>query len=152
MTSWQWKQILARHGIKLESLGGKKNMKKKIIKIPQNFPKLHWMSVTVAVLRLYPNLLIAWIPSICLQNYDNYYVSTYDQWGLSSESEISQRKQVQSITDPANLGCEMVPFEFKKPGCHPEIMETEFGYVTDLSQFIHLRLVKNEKYNHEEIV
>ena len=110
------------------------------------------MSVTVAVLRLYPNLLIAWIPSICLQNYDNYYVSTDDQWGLSSESEISQRKQVQSITDPANLGCEMVPFEFKKPSCHPEIMETEFGYVTDLSQFIHFRLVKNEKYNHEEIV
>ena len=151
MTSWQWKQTLARHGRKLESLGGKKNMKKNH-KNPKNFPKLHYISVTVAVLRLYPNLLIAWIPSICLQNYDNYYVSTDDQWGLSSESEISQRKQVQSITDPANLGCEMVPFEFKKPGCHPEIMETEFGYVTDLSQFIHLRLVKNEKYNHEEIV
>ena len=31
-------------------------------------------------------------------------------------------------------------------------METEFGYVTDLNQFIHLHLVKNEKYNHEEIV
>ena len=151
MTSWQWKQTLARHGIKLESLGGKKSMKKNHKNTPK-FSKATLDIITVAVLRLYPNLLIAWIPSICLQNYDNYYVSTDDQWGLSSESEISQRKQVQSITDPANLGCEMVPFEFKKPGCHPEIMETEFGYVTDLSQFIHLHLVKNEKYNHEEIV
>ena len=32
---------------------------------------------------------------ICLQNYDNHYVSTdfeFDQWELSSESEISQQK------------------------------------------------------------
>ena len=48
----------------------------------------------------------------------------------------SQQKQVQSITDPANLVCEMIPFEFKKPGCHPEVREAEFGYVTDLNQFI----------------
>ena len=30
----------------------------------------------------------------------------------------------------------MIPFEFKKPGCHPEVREAEFGYVTDLNQFI----------------
>ncbi|XP_022782751.1 uncharacterized protein LOC111323624 [Stylophora pistillata] len=70
----------------------------------------------------------------------------FEQGGLSSESEISQRKQVQSITDPhANLVCEMVPFELEKPGCHPEIREAEFGYVADLNQFIHLHLVENEK-------
>ena len=64
----------------------------------------------------------------------------------------SQQKQVQSITDPANLVCEMIPFEFKKPGCHPEVREAEFGYVTDLNQFIHLHLSENEKYDNKEIV
>ena len=64
----------------------------------------------------------------------------------------SQQKQVQSITDPANLVCEMIPFEFKKPGCHPEVREAEFGYVTDLNQFIHLHLVDNAKYINKEIV
>ena len=70
----------------------------------------------------------------------------------TSESEISQRKQVQSITDPANLVCEMVPFELKKPGCHPEVRGAEFGYATDLNQFIHLYLSENEKYDNKEIV
>ena len=46
----------------------------------------------------------------------------------------------------------MVPFEFKKPGYHPEVMEAEFGYVTDLNQFIHLHLSENEKYDNKEIV
>ena len=72
----------------------------------------------------------------------------FDQWGLSSESEKHQRKQVQSITDPANLVCEMVPFEFKKPGCNPEIKQAEFGYVADLTQFVQLHLDENEKYNY----
>ena len=71
----------------------------------------------------------------------------FDQWGLSSESEKHQQKQVQSITDPANLVCEMVPFEFKKPGCNPEIKQAEFGYVADLNQFVQLHLDENEKYN-----
>ena len=71
----------------------------------------------------------------------------FDQWGLSSESEKHQRKQVQSITDPANLVCEMVLFEFKKPGCNPEIKQAEFGYVADLNQFVQLHLDENEKYN-----
>ena len=46
----------------------------------------------------------------------------------------------------------MVPFELKKPGCHPEVMEAEFGYVTDLNQLIHLHLSENEKYDNKEIV
>ena len=71
----------------------------------------------------------------------------FDQWGLSSESEKHQQKQVQSITDPANLVCEMVPFEFKNPGCNPEIKQAEFGYVADLNQFVQLHLDENEKYN-----
>ena len=71
----------------------------------------------------------------------------FDQWGLSSESEKHQQKQVQSITDPANLVCEMVPFEFKKAGCNPEIKQAEFGYVRDLNQFVQLHLDENEKYN-----
>ena len=57
------------------------------------------------------------------------------------------RKQVQSITDPANLVCQMVSFEFKKPSCNPEIREAEFGYVADLNQFIKLHLDENEKYD-----
>ena len=63
------------------------------------------------------------------------------------EWNISQQKQLQSITDPANLVCEMV----QEPGCHPEIRK-EFGYVTDSNQFIHLHLVENEKYDNIEIV
>ena len=35
----------------------------------------------------------------------------------------------------------------KKPGCHAEVSEAEFGYVTDLNQFIHFHLVENEKYD-----
>ena len=66
----------------------------------------------------------------------------FDQWGLSSESEKHQRKQVQSITDPANLVCEMVPFEFKKPGGNPEIKQAEFGYVADLNQFVNFIWMK----------
>ena len=71
----------------------------------------------------------------------------FDQWGLSSESEKHQQKQVQSITDPAYLVSEMVPSEFKKPGCNPEIKQAEFGYVADLNQFVQLHLDENEKYN-----
>ena len=41
----------------------------------------------------------------------------------------------------------MVPFEFKKPGCNPEIEQAEFGYVADLNQFVQLHLDENEKYN-----
>ena len=41
----------------------------------------------------------------------------------------------------------MVPFEFKRPGCNPEIKEAEFGYVADLNQFVQLHLDENEKYN-----
>lgn len=40
----------------------------------------------------------------------------------------------------------------KKPGCHAEVSKAEFGYVTDLNQFIHLHLVENEKYDNKEIV
>lgn len=69
----------------------------------------------------------------------------FDQWGLASESEKHQRKQVQTITDPANLMCEMVPFEFKKPGCDTEIREAEFGYITDLNRFMQLHLDENER-------
>ena len=41
----------------------------------------------------------------------------------------------------------MVPFEFKKPSCNPEIREGEFGYVANLNQFIKLNLDENEKYD-----
>ena len=61
-------------------------------------------------------------------------------------------KASSSITDPTNLVCEIVPFELKKPGCHPEVREAKFGYVKDLNQFIHLHLVENEKYDNKEIV
>ena len=40
---------------------------------------------------------------------------------------------------------DMVPFEFKRPGCNPEIKEAEFGYVADLNQFVQLHLDENEK-------
>ena len=40
----------------------------------------------------------------------------------------------------------------KKPGCHAEVSEAEFGYVIDLNRFIHLHLVENEKYDNKEIV
>ena len=69
----------------------------------------------------------------------------FSQWGLTSESEKHQRKQVQSITDPANLTCEMAPFEFRKPGLDTEIREAAFAYVTDLNRFIQLHLDGNEK-------
>lgn len=52
---------------------------------------------------------------------------------------------MQSITDPENLMCEMVPFELKNPGCDSEIREAEFGYITDLDRFIQLHLDENEK-------
>ncbi|CAH3149265.1 unnamed protein product, partial [Porites evermanni] len=54
----------------------------------------------------------------------------FNQWRLSSETEKDQPKQVQSITDPANFVCEMMLFEFKKPGCNPEIKKAENGRLT----------------------
>ena len=57
----------------------------------------------------------------------------FDQWGLASESEKDQRKQVKNITNPENLTCEMAPIEFKRPGCETEIWQQAFGYVTDLN-------------------
>lgn len=69
----------------------------------------------------------------------------FHQWGLASECEKHQRKQVQSITDPENLNCEMVPFKFKKPGSDAQIREAEFAYVTDLDRFIQLHLDGNDK-------
>ena len=45
-------------------------------------------------------------------------------WGLATESEIQQRRQVQSISDPTTLVREMVLFELKP---WTEIKKAEFG-------------------------
>ena len=90
----------------------------------------------------------SWLTIFCLYDLNGYFPKFTDgltPWGLGSESEKHQRKQVQAITDPENLLCEMVPFKFRRPGCDTEIPEAEFGYITDLNRFIQLQLDENEK-------
>ena len=63
-----------------------------------------------------------------------------------TESEKEQRKQVSELTDPENLVCEMMPFQFSgNRRDESEIREAAHCYVTDLPRFVKLYLDANKE-------
>ena len=66
-------------------------------------------------------------------------------WGIQSESEKYQRRQIQDITDPTNLECQMLPLQ-SASGKILVIKEEPCCFVLDLVSFITFYLEKNKEY------